>query len=170
MSNVIFIDLDETLVNFITSFSNKRDKITFDCGEHFYGYVRPLATEMLRDLREIAPTRLLTTGMREYALKVNEFYNFKFLPQDILALEDCWVEEQIGYGKDWMTLNKNVSTHSILIDNLPPTETWPRRKMHYLGIKSDRYIQIREFNGKDPDAFLGEWKGILKAIGELFNQ
>lgn len=166
MLDYIFHDLDDALCNFIASPSHKRNKIVLSDGDKYYGYVRPMAHQMLKDLREIAPVKMLTTATREYALKVNEIYKFGFAPEDIFAYDDCWTEEQIGYGKDYFAIQQNIAPNSVLIDNLPVTDPWPRRKMHVLGIKEDRYIQIREFNGKDPDKFVDEWAAIVeKATG-----
>lgn len=156
----IFLDLDETLVNFINyQTSSKRTKIELG-GDKYYGLERPLAKKMISDCRSFCPTKILTVATRDYALKVNEVFDFGFSPDEIFSREDldrCII-------KDY---EFKISTHgkkNVLIDNAPNTFTYSKIKMKSLDIPENSYFQIREFNGKDPDKFTIEWNELFQKI------
>lgn len=163
----LYIDLDETLIHSIVNPSPKRTKVELSNGEKFYTFLRPKALDMLKDLRNISSgVKILTSATREYAYAMNDIFGLEFIRDHIYAREDCWVEECIPYyGRDLLATKTSFDTKGILIDNLFVTEIWSRRKMHFLGILPDRYIQIRECLGrKDPEKFDMEWQEIINKI------
>lgn len=169
MISHIFFDLDNCLCDFQYHVSNSRTKIVLSEGEKYYGILRPLAHRMLQEASRIAPVLMLTTSRREYAFAVNKVFDLGFEHNEIFAFEDCWQEIQSAYGYDidYFPCLKDIAPNSILIDNLPVTDQWPRRKMQVLGIKEERYFQIREFKGQDPAKFKLEWGQMMDKIWEI---
>lgn len=170
MISIIYIDLDQTLVDGYWKPSKTRKPIKLETGETHHAILRPLTHKMLSDLRQVAQVKIFTTAAACWAMAVNNVYNLGFLRSNILCFEDCWQEISIGYGKDYYSNDINVDKQGVLIDNLWHSQDWPRRKMQYLGIGSDRYIKIRDFNGKDPECFEIEWNKIMETVKGLQNE
>lgn len=156
----IFLDLDETLVHFIShKASIKRTKIEFD-GEKYYGFQRPLAYEIILNCRSLAPTKILTAATRDYALKINEVFDFGFSEKHIFTredLDDCILS-------DYKSKISKDDQISVLIDNETHDHQYSKIKMKSLGISTESYFQIRSFKGRDPKKFETEWDELFQKI------
>jgi len=87
-----------------------------------------------------------------------------FNPDQIIAREDYISRTQLAYGSVYGASKENTDPSAFLIDNLHPDEDAPKLKKQFLGIEDHQYIQIREFNGKDPEVFTKELKDILLGL------
>ena len=124
----IFVDLDNTLI--IATPINGDDP--------YDAHVRPGAKDLLRLLRNIAPTFLLTAAPGDYARVFNTKFNLGFKDKDIYSRDDTlsgpllFKPEGICY----------------LIDNLPEENHKSQVKINFLrNIGSVNYIQIKSYNG-----------------------
>jgi hypothetical protein len=122
---------------------------------------------MLANLRAMGEVYMLTTATRSYALSHNEKFCLGFCEEEIIAREDYITKVDMAYSSEWIPLSRKVCPDAVLIDNLPPREEAPRLKMAYLGIREDRYLQIREFNGKDPHRFASELDQLISRVREI---
>lgn len=163
---MIFLDLDECLV-YATPWFDPKSKgikqIKFEDGVVYAAQKRPLADRLIKFCRSLDHTRILTMGMRDYALKINERLKLGFEFEDVVARED-YVLQRLSA---WLPKKKNQHPGSILVDNQEPWQELALVKMGYLGIKEDRYIQIREFRGEDPECFEKELEEIECKIKNL---
>ncbi len=168
----IYFDLDETLIHAQNVHSDsevldQRQRITLSDGgssEHYDSLLRPHAKHMLSFCRELGEVKLLTTANRQYALEHNETFKLGFNPDQVIAREDYISRTQLAYGSVYGASKENTDPSAFLIDNLHPDEDAPRLKKQFLGIQDHQYIQIREFNGKDPEVFTKELKDILLGL------
>lgn len=164
---MIYVDLDETLVNVMVGYGNISAYRTIYKSDNarYGGLKRPLADRLLACCRELGPTKMLTMGTRDYALFWNEAFSLGFAESDIVSrYEFIEIIEMGGWygggGHDVRVLSKDNCPNGVLIDNQKPEEEWARAKMMWLGINADRYIKIRSFDGKDPDKFEAELSDI----------
>lgn len=171
MPNIIYFDLDECLVHSNISIPGrsvgKRTFIPIQKGEAYHCYKRPSAHRMIEACRAIAPVKILTSSLRNYALKINSAMELGFPEDDIIAFEDYLEEVHLAYGKrDYLVRAVNVDPNGFLIDNLPPSDFRTAAKMKFLGIKTHQTAIIREYpGGKDPEKFESlEWPAILESI------
>lgn len=166
----IYVDLDETLIHAIHGFGRnpgKRTPVAFEGVEKYHTLLRPAAPKMLGAFRALGRVRMLTTATREYAQTHNEIFGLGFEKDDIVAREDYVCKIQLAYGSQWDTAGKDADPSAILVDNLPGTDENARLKIQYLGIPKGNYIQIRAFDGKDPDCFEQELEDILAEAKRL---
>lgn len=175
----IYLDLDETLFHTIYTFQkpSKKKRTWLKMDNVWYGSMeRPKAKEIIEFCRGLAPTKVLTNSLREYAVGFTDAFDFGFKWEDLICRYDYLDEIEdgsMGYG--WgPRITKIVKPslnqpNAILIDNLLPTDEGARHKMQFLGINSSRYIQIREFLGKEPECFDLEWEIMQDKILELTN-
>lgn len=122
---------------------------------------------MIQACRDIAPTKIMTTATREYALAMSQAFNFGFSPEDIIGRDDYSYEVQTAYGsKMTMLIDINQDRESILIDDRNAEHIYTQEKMKYLGIDHHQVYPIRKFTGgKDPEKFeTQEWPQIIRAI------
>ena len=154
----IYVDLDNTLIDSVAYYrgnDGKRVVITLEGKERYGTIVRAEALTLLDFCRKIRPTLLLTAGMKDYALAINEKLNLGFKEQEVITREDWCYEETGGWGMGtYVPLKTKVDPKAILIDDIHPDEKisgqnaiWPRIKMEYLGIKEERFIKVRRFTG-----------------------
>lgn len=168
----VYFDLDETLIHAQnvhpeSEIMEQRQRITLtdgDRSEHYDSLLRPHAKHMLAFCRELGEVKLLTTANRQYALEHNDAFKLGFNPDQIIARDDYISRTQLAYGSVYGASKENTDPSAFLIDNLYPTEDAPKLKKQFLGIQDDQYIQIREFNGKDPVEFTKELSDILNRL------
>jgi len=172
MIPAIYIDLDETLIHSqdVRGDSIQEGEVVLDSlgGMVSACRPRPLALTMLSDLRSIAPTCLLTSARRSYALDVNRKLGFDFKPEEIIARED-FLTKKISPGAFPISvpIALNQSPRSILIDDLSFESA--HLKTDYLGIPYKQYFQISAFYGvEDDEFFLEEWRCVLVKIRNLY--
>lgn len=171
MTPSIYIDLDECLIHSILERGgNSKQRIRMSLGkEHYSVQLRPIAHEMLQNLRATKrEVKLLTIATKEYSLTANGLFKLGFAECQIIAREDYLHEVNIGYGKSIETTEVSVSPNSVLIDNAPVDSESARLKCAYLGIPKKNYIQVREYTGgKDPQKFQQEWLAVIKRINNI---
>lgn len=163
----VYVDLDDTLIHAVYGKGRgvgKRTVIDAGEGEYYHSFLRPDAHYMLEEMRRMGEVWMLTTAKRSYAMAHNETFRLGFSGGEILAREDYIVRVPMAYSSEWMPTERGVCPHGILVDNLSPAAEAARLKMAYLGIGEERYVQIREFNGRDPDNFKGELAQILTSL------
>ena len=163
---MIFIDLDETLIQSVVPRRGnigRRVRVDVD-GDPFFVLERPLAKKILTDCRRLAEVALLTTASRDYAEAMNDRFHFSFANNRIFARNDFILEEEDGGER---AIDEKAFPNSILIDNLPFDSVHPKLKCRFLGIDGSRYVQIRTFDGKDPEKFALEWTEIYARVKEL---
>lgn len=168
----IYIDLDETLIHakYATSGnSGKRSRIRIPDQdgtgyELYYSLLRPKAPELLGACRALSDVKMLTTATRDYAQMHNETFNLGFNENDIIAREDYLVNTTVAFGLATEPAKYQTDPQSVLIDNLPRLATAAMLKQQYLGLNPSNYIQIREFDGKDPEIFASELNEILEKV------
>ena len=171
----IFLDLDETLIHSIPGRPGmgmgRRASVAVGFKDNgkpdtYHTELRNCAHTLLLRCRAAGPTRMLTTATREYALAMNSTFSLGFAPEEIIAREDYLEEIPAPYGGyDTLVKSLKFCPDSILIDNLAPTEAHAKRKMLFLGIGEDKYIQIREYiGGRDADKFQGELTAIFRRL------
>ena len=124
---------------------------------------RPHALEILTHLRNIAPTKLLTETIRNYALAVNTAINLNFHPADIIARED-WLTPG-----NYEPVSKNLDPSSFLIEHKPgpiweEEQSFEWEKRTYLGLRKKSVFKIRKFTGQDPETFSQEIKALIAKI------
>jgi hypothetical protein len=157
----IYIDLDDCLIHSIFGNGNAKKRTTMHLENEKYRVLeRPLARQMLDDLRALGPVRMLTTATPDYAQEANRLFNFGFLAQDIISLVPLLETIQLAYGSDTLLTKTHTDPKGVLIDHQKPHEKWLRIKLLYLGIKESSYVQVREFSGLDPQKFANEWRNI----------
>jgi len=171
----IYLDLDETLIHAVPGRPGMGlgSRVVVNAGlktngrnDTYHTALRDSAHTLIQRCRAAAPTKILTTAAREYAIAQNQTFSFGFSEDDIIAREDFLEPTSTAYGGEDLLVKKvRQCPNALLIDNLPAHEPSAKRKMLFLGINPDRYIQIREFIGcKDPDKFRGELLGIFQRI------
>lgn len=164
-----YVDLDDTLINAVHGAGRGRGKRTLvdvGAGDFYHSLIRPKATELLSSLRAMGEVYMLTTATRDYACAHNHVFQLGFSDDQIVAREDYVVRITLAYSSEWVPVARGVCPHARLIDNLPAEADDAKLKMSYLGIQKGRYIQIREFYGKDPEIFNNELACILRSIRE----
>ena len=162
-----YVDLDDTLINAVHGAGRgigKRTLVGVGAGDFYHSLIRPKAGELLSSLREMGEVYMLTTATRAYACAHNDIFQLGFSDDQIVAREDYVTRITLAYSSAWVATAERVCPDARLIDNLPIGADAARLKMSYLGIKKDRYIQIREFYGKDPEIFNDELAHILRSI------
>jgi hypothetical protein len=174
----IYIDLDETLIHakYATSGnSGKRSRIKIPdqdgAGyELYYSLLRPKALELLEVCRALSDVKMLTTATRDYAQIHNETFKLGFSERNIIAREDYLVNTTIAFGLATKPAKYRTDPQSVLIDNLPRLATAAMLKQQFLGLNPANYIQIREFDGKDPEIFANELNEILEKVKNWANK
>ena len=177
----IYLDLDETLFHTIcrrVKGTSGRTWINFDdnfLGSTWYGsQERPCAKELIAFCRSLAPTKILTTSVQDYARVFNEVFEFGFTNEEIITRHDYVNEEITSAGLansrySYTVINHRNEPNAILVDNLYPEEN--ENKIKFLGIDKSRYIHIRDYvGGKDPAKFLNEFDIIKDRIRLLTKQ
>ena len=125
-------------------------------GETYLTVVHPDAQKLIEFARDLVGPEnvyLLTLGMRHYALKLNEVFEWNFDPKNIRAREDWAVPLRVGYGYQ-DPLHERWNKDNVLIDNLRYEHN--EGKCNYLGIKAEEnYLKVRDFYGitKPGDTF-----------------
>ncbi len=163
----MYIDLDETLVHSVYGKGRgvgKRTVIDAGSGDIYHSLLRPAAHFLLGAVRDMAEVSMLTTATREYALAHNQKFQLGFTEGEIVAREDYITKVNMAYSSEWVPSSTRVCPTAILIDNLSPRADAARLKMAYLGIRENQYLQIREFNGKDPENFGAELEQIISRL------
>lgn len=166
----IYVDLDDTLIHSVHGLGRnpgKRTPILIGAEDRYHSFLRPSAIEMLTFFRKRGRTRMLTTATRDYAIAHNDTFQLGFEKEDIVAREDYVTKVRLAYGSEWVPVDRKTDPNALLVDNLPARAENSRIKTAYLGIKEENYIQIRDFDGKDPDCFRGELLEILAKVEAL---
>ena len=168
----IYIDLDDCLIK--STFMHpgrgvgRNSKIIRLDGEKYASRLREDAISILKRCRAIAPTRLFTSAMREYAYAHNNIFELGFAKEEIISREDYMYKIMMAYGgSDYVTIKQRVDPSGILIDNNPHKNQHASLKREYLGIPKVNYYMIREFRGmKDPDKFQVELEAMFSWIAD----
>ena len=151
MKNVIFVDLDETLIHTFMQYEGEGvtgdavpvkvpgDKIPYQTS------LRQGALEFLRRLREVGEVRMLTAATTDYANAMNRKFGFGFTGMQIYAREDvaggAFAPDYFGECKVY------------LYDNLPRREN--RSKITFLRpLGNVNYIQVSGYYGNNDIAKL----------------
>lgn len=173
MGPAIFIDLDHCLIDSVffgcEDDNEPESVIRTSIGPHS-SCLRPHAGLMLSNLRSSGPVKMITTAEKNYALLHNEVFSLGFSESDILVREDFIVTIRGAYGaSDHIEAASNQYPNSVLIDNESPGDKCAGIKMRFLGIRHDRYFQVREFTGlDDPPSFVDEWMAIVASVASIF--
>lgn len=150
MINIINFDLDECLIHSMWPSEDCDQEhlvVELENNEVYNVVVHPNAKEVIDYARTLVGPEnvyILTTSMSVYANKINEMAGFGFPKSHIRAREQHATPIRMGYGHHWPSHEK-YSKDNVLIDNLPPY--YNEVKMSYLGIKKDRYLQVRDYYG-----------------------
>lgn len=163
----VYVDLDDTLIHAVYALGRGRGKRTaVDAGEGevYHSLLRPSAHRFLEGLRGDGEVFMLTTATKKYAAAHNETFRLGFSEGEIVAREDYLIQVTMAYSSELITMKRRVCPEGWLVDNMPPEEEAARLKRAYLGIGVDRYTQVREFNGKDPEVFNREMDQIFSII------
>jgi hypothetical protein len=166
----IYLDLDDTLIHSVYGVGRnpgKRTVIALSDNDVYHTLLRPLAPNILSELRRVGTLKMLTTAAREYAQAHNTILNLGFNVSDIIAREDFICQTYGLHGEAWTPTKTGTDPSAILIDNLSPNTESSRIKIQFLGIKSARYFQVREFYGKDPACFQQEIQELLQRVAGL---
>lgn len=174
MLNKIFIDLDETLIFGDASLRNPPNCDFTVVLEHgcYDIRVRPSAHDVINLARSyvgVDNVYLLTIATREYATEVSIGANFGFTPDKIFSREDINKTSfsTLYGGRHCGASGKIAHCDNVLIDNLPAREN--EKKMIYIGIKPDRYLNITPYYGtnfKDDDFYVSVEEFLLQKSKE----
>jgi hypothetical protein len=180
-----YIDLDNTLIHasYGGNPNKRRTKIDlleseFGKREVYWSMLRPRALDFLAFCRDIAPTKMLTHSLRDYALKHNEVFGLGFSDNDVISRDDFSHTEEEKINSLSRPTKKavrpnviGVSPGAILVDDKSPKVYLAKIKIQYLGIGENRYVQSRTYcGGKDPENFDKEIDNIKKIIGFPFHK
>jgi hypothetical protein len=169
---MIFLDLDNTLIHSV-DYPKSPERIpilvewqeSLEGFETYYCQKRPFTEAFLKDCRSLAPTKLLTSSVRNYAYAHNKILCLGFSSKDIYAREDFLYQTQLAYGSATTLTQTKISPSAVLIDDLPPSDPYALAKQRFLGIPPSHYFQIREYQGgDDPEIFGNEIKILLENI------
>lgn len=163
----VYVDLDDTLIHAVYGLGRgkgKRTVIDAGDGELYHSLLRPSAHRFLEELRGDGEVFMLTTATKKYAGAHNKAFSLGFSEDEIVAREDYLIQVTMAYSSELITKKERVCPEGWLVDNMPPEEEAARLKRAYLGIGVDRYTQVREFNGKDPEVFNREMDQIFSTI------
>ncbi len=166
----IYIDLDDTLIHSVYGVGrNPGKRAVVDLGEDevYHSFLRPEALRLLSDLRGIGSVRMLTTSIEAYAKAHNDVFSLGFQDSEIIAREHYIEKIKLAYGEDWVPVRRGTDPSAVLIDNLTPNTESSLTKCAFLGIGAEQFLQIREFNGKDPDCFPEEVEQLLVRIKQI---
>jgi hypothetical protein len=151
----IFWDIDETLIHTSPSpFEEGTQYEQFSLPDDlatYYTIIRPCSKSLIQYSRDLVGkdnVYILTTSKHDYANEVNRLADWGFEPDHILTREV--IDEHryaTAYGSSASYQHKLADPNNVLIDNLPPR--YNENKMILIGIKSDRYLQIRDYYGVD---------------------
>jgi FMN phosphatase YigB (HAD superfamily) len=156
MKNIIFVDLDETLIHtFLPAWGETPTKdaetvslISTGGKEEEYNVVlRQGALHFLQILRKLGDVYILTAATNDYANVMNRHFGLGFVEDQIYSREDVQAgQADAGYfGKGTV----------YLFDNLPRHEN--RSKIQFLRpLGNTNYIQVREFYNNKTAAFTHE--------------
>jgi hypothetical protein len=166
---MIFLDLDNTLIHSL-AFDPKGTmgpRTRVPVGEEtFHTQLRGFALSFLKSCRTLAPTKLLTSATRSYALNHNETFTLGFRPEDIYAREDYlanYYGEHAGPVKPCPLLPSHIP--KFLVDDLPPENAQAQLKQAFLGICPKSHLKIRPYwGGRDPEAFTEEVQTLLSTL------
>jgi hypothetical protein len=171
----IYLDLDDCLIKAHPLYGGRgvgrHAKIIRLDGENYSSRIRKDAARILQECRSIAPTRLFTSAVREYAEAHNKTFELGFLSEEMICREDYMCTVSLPYGGvDYVPLKTGESPKSILVDNNPAGNQHAILKREFLGIPRDNYIVIREFQGfPDPPCFETELATIFQKIRHHFS-
>lgn len=127
-----------------------------------YACCRKSSHQFLRELRRVAPVRMLTSAARAYAEAMNAKFGFGFTTDHIVSRED------FGHSGP-----KGIDPSAVLIDNSDYLSGDHRhlasrqRKIAYLGIKPDRVLEVPYFEGATNDPFDRDWRGTVAEVRRL---
>lgn len=138
----IFVDLDETLIHTNTTLGeipNEFPEVQVSDDDYTYKVsLRPGANELLYALRSIGNVFMLTRATHDYALAMNEKFNFAFTPNRIYSRRDV---KKFRYKELHLPKGKN-----FLIDDLHQLDNY--EKVALIGqLGPVHYIHIKPFYG-----------------------
>lgn len=155
MKNIIFVDLDETLIHaFMPSWGETPTKDAEEVlirneatTETYETVLRQGALHFLQVLRKTGDVYILTAATSDYANAMNRHFGLGFVEDQIYAREDVQAgnadPEYFGRGTVY------------LFDNLPRHEN--RSKITFLRpLGNINYIQVKEFYNNKTAAFTHE--------------
>ena len=117
----------------------------------YYTIIRPCSAELIQYSRDLVGkdnVYILTASTHDYANEVNRLADWGFDTDHILTREVIAEHRYAtAYGSSTAVPHKLSDPNNVLIDNLP--SRYNENKMILIGIKSDRYLQIRDYYGVD---------------------
>ena len=171
MIHNIFWDIDETLLHSSMQQPFNKDHIEtkLDDDEPVFTIFRPCAVSLIEFSRELVGREnvfILTTSVKDYANRMNEAGGFGFRPDQIFHRGTIRDHRIAGcYGAFYrMQPHTQANPNNVLIDNLPLR--YNSEKANLIGIKSDRYFQIRDYHGVNfpNDPFESQCKEFLTTL------
>jgi len=174
MIDKIFWDIDETLIHTVINTFFEVEGTATDVYEYYLldsmavyrTFVRKYAKNVIDFSRELIGFNnvyILTTSTSEYANNINKLAGWNFPENQIFTRETIASHKvNTGYNDYCMpTLCNIASRNNVLIDNLSPR--YNEAKMTLIGIKQDRYLNVRDYYGVEfpSDAFEEQIKKFL---------
>lgn len=157
MKNIIFVDLDETLIHTFIPFwgetPTKDAEVVSFIGadgkeEEYETALRQGAVHFLQVLRNTGDVYILTAATNDYACAMNRHFGLGFVEDQIFSREDIQSSQADPdyFGKGTV----------YLFDNLPRSEN--RSKIVFLrSLGEVNYVKVEEFCNNRTDSFTHEY-------------
>lgn len=146
---MIFIDLDDFLIGWAPMGDGPCHQVVFPDKTTYTFAIRESAHSFLKELSELAPVRIMTSGTKRYAAAVNA--QCQFVPEDAIIAREDFMEQVLdlrdpsGMGTTWALTAKDLCPSGILIDHQRLPDHITGLKMEALGIPPENYIQAPHF-------------------------
>lgn len=174
MIHKIFFDLDETLVH--TEFDEHPGH---DCVVHidadglgpvYFTTINKEAYALIEYANALVGNEnvyILTAAGKDYASRINKEANFGILEENIFGYSDIKMNTipSFAWNCHYVIANEKIANpNNILIDNLEIR--YNESKCSYIGIRPDRYIEVKDFNSTDFEdySYLEQVKYAIEAL------
>lgn len=162
----IFFDLDNTLIDASADYEHPGEPVKLPSGRFVYVAIRAETEAMLAGARELGRVRILTAATRDYAVPITALLGFA--AEDVIVREDYFsLGGFTGYSRqrDLIVEKRSQFPRAVLIDDLPPENPYAQCKISFLGIPSERLIQVPAFYVDRAEPV--DVEGILSTIKRL---